>query len=117
MNILVNFIPILLFVLTFFGSGIYFSIQGVNNAFYQIPPTAAIIPSLVTAWLMYKGNTKEKMHRFLEGARHTDIITMCMIFLLAGAISSVTKSIGSIDSTVNFAFSVIPGHFYLLDFL
>jgi Na+/H+ antiporter NhaC len=114
MCILKNFIPILLFVTIFFGSGLYFALNEVENAFYQIPATAAILPSIVVAWIMYRKNNKQTMYSFLDGARHPDIITMCMIFLLAGALSSVTKSIGSVESTVNFALSITPEGFLLV---
>ena len=114
MTILINFVPILLFVSIFFGSGVYFSLQGIENAFYQVPPTVAILPSIVIAWLMHKNDTKNTMVSFLDGARHPDIITMCMIFLLAGALSNVTKSIGSVESTVNFALTVTPESFLLI---
>jgi Na+/H+ antiporter NhaC len=115
MVIFINFIPILLFVSIFFGSGIYFSLQGVENAFYLVPPTAAILPSLVIAWLMNRSPTRQTMKRFLSGASHHDIMTMCIIFLLAGALSTVTKSIGSVTSTVNFALTIIPDHLLLID--
>ena len=114
MTIFINFIPILLFVTIFFGSGVYYSLQGIENAFYQVPPTAAILPSIVVAWLMHKDDTKSTMASFLNGARHPDIITMCIIFLLAGALSSVTKSIGSVESAVNFALTVTPESFLLI---
>ena len=114
MAIFTNFIPILLFVLIFFGSGVYYSIQGIENAFYQVPTTSAILPSIIIAWLMNKSDTKGTMTNFLSGARHPDIITMCIIFLLAGALSSVTKSIGSVESTVNFTLSVTPENLLLI---
>lgn len=114
MAIFINFIPIFLFVTIFFGAGIFYSLQGVENAFYRIPPTAAILPSIVVAWLMHKNNTKDTMNNFLNGARHPDIITMCIIFLLAGALSSVTNAIGSVESTVNFAITVTPASFLLI---
>lgn len=114
MRILVSFLPIVLFVALFFGSGVYFSIIGVENAFYQLPPTAAIIPALVLAWLLNRGTTQEKMTHFLDGARHPDIITMCIIFILAGALSTVTTAIGSVESTVNLALTIIPENILLV---
>ena len=87
MLIFINFIPILLFAAVFFGSGIYYSIHGVENAFYQIPLTAAILPSIIVAWIMHKNNTKQTMSNFLDGARHPDIITMCVVFLLGHPVS------------------------------
>jgi len=114
MHYLVSFLPILLFVTLYVGSGIYFTLIGTENAFYQLSPTVAIIPAIAFGWLVHKGKTEEKMHDFLDGVRHRDIITMCIVFLLAGAFSIVTKSIGSVDSTVNFALSIIPPKLLLI---
>lgn len=114
MNILINFLPILFFVILYVGSGIYFLITGVDNAFYQLSPTVAIMPAIALGWILYKGSTEQRMHAFLDGVRHRDIITMCIIFLLAGAFSSVTANIGSINSCVNLALHLIPPQFLLI---
>ena len=110
----IHFIPILLFISLFVGSGIYFTLLGTPNAFYQLSPVSAIIPAITLAWVLHRGTTQQKMHDFLDGVRHRDIITMCIIFLLAGAFSEVTKQIGSVDATVNFALSFIPAQFLLI---
>lgn len=114
MSILQNFIPIFLFVLTFFGTGAYYSMQGVTDSFYQIPVTTAIIPSIAVAWCMNKSSTENRISRFIDGIRHPEIIMMCIVFLLAGAVSSVTKSIGSVESTVHFILSITPKNFLLV---
>jgi len=114
MSILINFLPILFFVIIYVGSGLYFLITGVDNAFYQLSPTVAIMPAIALGWVLYKGMTGARMHAFLDGVRHRDIITMCIIFLLAGAFSSVTSNIGSIDSCVNLALNFIPPQFLLI---
>lgn len=111
---LTNFLPILLFLFLFVGSGIYFTVLGVSNAFYQLSPLVAIAPAIALGWVLYKGNTEEKMYAFLDGVRDRNIITMCIIFLLAGAFSEVTKAIGSADATVNLALSFIPTQFLLI---
>ena len=45
---------------------------------------------------------------FAKGAGNEDILTMLMIFLLAGAFSTVARAMGGIDSTVNLGVSIIP---------
>ena len=114
MSYFVHFIPVLLFIFLFVGSGTYFTILDMPNAFYQLSPVTAIIPAIALGWLLHKGTTQQKMHDFLDGVRHRDIVTMCIIFLLAGAFSEVTKHIGSVDSTVNLALSLIPAKFLLI---
>lgn len=114
MLFLIHFAPILLFVSLFAGSGLYFTLTGAPNAFYQLSPLVAIIPAIALGWALHRGKTSDKMHAFLDGVRHRDIITMCIIFLLAGAFSELTKAIGSVDATVNLALSLIPPKFLLV---
>jgi Na+/H+ antiporter NhaC len=103
----IGFLPILSFISLFVGSGVYFTLTGSANAFYQISPLTAIMPAIALGWFQYKGNSQARMNAFLDGLRHRDIITMCIIFLLAGAFSEVTKNIGSVKATVNLSLSFI----------
>lgn len=114
MHYLIGFVPILSFVMLFLGGGLYFTYLGVENAFCQLAPTVAILPALALGWLLYRGNPARRMKAFLDGAAHHDIITMCVIFVLAGAFSTVTKAIGSVDATVNCALSLVPGGYLLI---
>lgn len=114
MQFLTLFSPIFLFLGLFVGSGLLFTWQGIEQAFYQIAPTVAILPAILLAFFLLKGQMQERLHSFLDGLRHRDIITMCLIFLLAGAFNVVTKSIGCVDATVNLVLSLIPSHFVLI---
>lgn len=114
MTCFIGFLPTLLFVLLYGGGGLYFTYLGIDNAFYQLPPTVAIIPALSLGWFLYHGTTQERMQAFLNGARHRDIMTMCVVFLLAGAFSVVSKSIGSVDATVNLTLSFVSPQFLLV---
>ena len=53
----------------------------------------------------------KKFNSFLEGCGHQDIITMCIIYLLAGAFATVSKAMGGVDATVNFGLTYIPAHY------
>jgi len=114
MSCFIHFIPTLLFVLIFVGGGVYFTYTGAADAFYRVSPLAAIMPAIILGWILHKGTNAERMSAFLDGVRHRNIIAMCIIFLLAGALSEVTKSIGCVESTVNLALSLIPQQFLLM---
>ena len=114
MRAYINFLPILFFIVLYVGTGVYCSIQGIDNAFYQLSPTVAIIPAIMLGLFLHKGTSTEKLNQFLDGVRHRDIIMMCIVFILAGAFSAVTTAIGSIDATINLALSLIPTQFLLL---
>lgn len=109
---IIYFLPIVLFIFIYVGAGIYFSLLGHQYAFYQISPCIAIIPAIFLAWIMRRG--KDTAVSFINGMRHEDIINMIVIFLLAGAFSSVTTSIGSVQATANFILSFIPAKFLLI---
>lgn len=114
MRLLISFSPIFLFVLLFVGSGIYFSVQNTENAFYQISPSVAIMPAIILAWILEKGSIKDRFDQFINGVRNKDIITMCIIFILAGAFSTITTSIGSVNATVHFGLSSISQDYLLI---
>jgi Na+/H+ antiporter NhaC len=100
--------PLALFLGLFIGTGLFLTASGTEMAFYQLSATVAILPSLAWAVWMGRGSIAEKLNIMLTGAGETGIITMCMIYLLAGGFASVAKAIGGVDSTVNLGLSVIP---------
>ncbi len=114
MNSLLSFTPIFVFVGTYVGSGIYFTWLGIEKAFYQVSPTVSILPALMLAWILYKGSHNDRMKAFIDGVRHSDIITMCILFFLAGAFGTVTSAIGSVDAVVGLAVSCIPSQFLII---
>ena len=101
-------IPLVLFLLIFIGSGIYYSTQHHPFAFYQISPVMAIIPAILWAFMNQKQNFSQHMSDFLEGVRDENIIIMCLIYLLAGSFATLTQHIGSIEATVNLGLHIIP---------
>lgn len=104
-------IPFLVFIGFYLGSGIILDSMGVELAFYQLPAPVAIFPGIIVAFLLFKGSIKEKFETFLDGCGHQDIITMCIIYLLAGGFAIVSKSMGGVDSTVNLGLTYVPSHY------
>lgn len=96
-------IPFIVFLCLFIGSGI------ILNDFYAFPVIVAIAIAAAVAIAM---NRKEQLHKkiniFCDGAGNTNVMLMVVIFLLAGAFSGTASGMGAVDSTVNFALSVIP---------
>jgi Na+/H+ antiporter NhaC len=90
-----SLIPFLIFILVFLGAGIYY------NDFYALPSPIAIVVGIIAAFIIIKGTIKEKTSTFLEGCGDRNILTMCIIYILAGAFATVSKSIGSVDAIVN----------------
>jgi len=104
-------VPFIVFILLYLGTGIFLNIKGVELAFYQLPSPVAAFAGIVIAFIIFKGTIQEKFNTFLEGCGHPDIITMCIIYLLAGAFAVVSKAMGGVDSTVNLGITYIPPHY------
>ena len=103
---LISIFPLLIFVLVFLGFGIY------NNDFYALPSPIAALIGITAAFILLKGKINEKVDTFLKGCGDGKILTMCIIYLLAGAFATVTKATGSVDSIVNLGLTYIsPAYF------
>lgn len=107
----IGLVPLLIFVIIYLGTGIFLQSQGVEMAFYQLPSPVAIFIGIIVAFIIFKGTIHEKFNTFLEGCGHQDIITMCIIYLLAGAFATVSKAMGGVDATVNFGLTYIPANY------
>lgn len=108
-----SLLPLLLFVALFLGTGLYLQSQGVDYAFYQLPGPVAAIPALVLAIWLYKAPLTESLEVLVRGAGNGNIITMCFIFLLAGAFATVAQATGGVDAVVNAGLTIVPAQFLL----
>ena len=104
-------VPFLIFVVIYLGAGLILQSQGVEMAFYQFPSVTAMFIALLVAFAMTKGTMNERFKIFAKGAANEDVLTMLMIYLLAGAFSGVAAAMGGRDATVNLGLSLIPVHF------
>ena len=104
-------LPFVIFIVIFLGAGLFYQAQGVEMAFYQFPSVAAMFIAVLIAFLMTKGSIDERFALFSKGAANVDVLTMLMIFLLAGAFSTVAGEMGGRDATINLGLSIIPVHF------
>ncbi|NAW50054.1 Na+/H+ antiporter NhaC family protein [Elizabethkingia argentiflava] len=105
-NSLLSIIPFLIFILVFLGAGVYY------GDFYAMPSPIAIIVGIISAFIMLKGSIKDKMSTFMEGCGDRNILTMCIIYILAGAFATVSKAIGSVDAIVNIGINNLSPEYY-----
>ncbi|WP_257982797.1 MULTISPECIES: Na+/H+ antiporter NhaC family protein [unclassified Shewanella] len=108
--------PLFLFLTLFIGAGLYFQNQGVDFAFYQLPSVVAILPAIIFAIIISKQRLNQSIETFLAGIGHSNIIAMCMIYLLAGAFAAVAKATGGVDATVALGLSLVPSSLLLPGF-
>ncbi|MBC5772707.1 Na+/H+ antiporter NhaC family protein [Pontibacter sp. KCTC 32443] len=110
-------VPFLVFVVLFLGAGLAL------DDFYALPSPVAVVCGIIAAFILLKGSINAKVDAFIKGCGDSQIITMCVIYLLAGAFAAVSEAIGGVDATVNLGLTYIPvqylalGVFLLASFL
>jgi len=104
-------LPFGVFVGVYLITGIVLNAKGVEMAFYQLPAPVAAMLGVIVAFVLFKGSINEKMEVFLRGCGHVDVMTMCFIYLFAGAFTTVSSEMGGVDAVVNLGMSVIPPQF------
>jgi Na+/H+ antiporter NhaC len=114
---LIALLPFAVFLGLFLGTGLILSWQNVEFAFYQLPASIAVIPAIIAAIIIGKylsRNTVEQLiGQFIHGAGNSNITTMCIIYLLAGAFAVVAKATGSVDASVQLGLALFPSYLLL----
>jgi Na+/H+ antiporter NhaC len=94
-------IPLFVFIFTFLGAGI------VLNDFYAFPSPVAVLIGIIAAFFLYKSSTDDKVKTLIAGCGESKIMTMCLIYLLAGAFAVVSKAMGGVDAVVSLGINTI----------
>jgi len=100
--------PLLLFLALFFGAGLYYTAQGEAMGFYQLRAPVAILPALALGVWLARRRGVPAQQTLLQGMGDGNVMLMCLIFLLAGAFATVSKTIGAVDAVVALGLGALP---------
>lgn len=96
-------LPILCFLVVFIGMGVWL------NDFYAMP---AIVGFLIALGVAFCQNRKRSFSEKMEAVTHSmgdsNVMIMCLVFVMAGGFSGAVQAAGGVDSTVNFSLSILP---------
>ena len=82
--------------------------------FYRVPIIIAfLVASAVALVLGRERPLAERVDRYARGMGETNIMLMCLIFILSGAFATVAKGSGAVDSAVALAQAAIPSKLML----
>lgn len=101
-------IPLLIFIFIFLGAGIWL------DNFYALPAPIAVLIGIIAAFLMFKGSADAKVATLIGGCGESKIMTMCLIYLLAGAFAVVSKATGGVDAVVSLGINTIDVAYFPL---
>jgi Na+/H+ antiporter NhaC len=94
--------PLIVFIVAYLVTSL------ILQDFYKVPLLVAFLFSALVGFILFPSFTfHHKIEEFSKGAGDSGIMLMILIFLLAGAFAELGKSIGAVQSTVNFALSYL----------
>ena len=77
--------------------------------FYRVPMTIAFLVASATAIAMdFRRPLADRIETYARGMGETNVMVMCLIFVMSGAFASVAKASGAVDAAVALAQSVTP---------
>ncbi len=111
-------LPLFIFLAVYLFSSLWL------HDFYKMPVLVAFLLAAVVGFLQFpKVLFAKKVDEFTHHMGDANIMLMCFIFLLAGAFAAISKSMGAVESTVNFALTylspslIIAGLFLIACFI
>ena len=96
-------LPVAILLALFLGVGIPLHGQ------VALPAIVPFLAALGVAFLQCRHRTfPERLNVVARAMGQTDVMVMCLVFLLAGAFAGAAEAAGCVTSTVNFGLSVLP---------
>ena len=108
-------VPFLVFAVFYVGLSFYAGRCGMEMPWYKVPmPIAFLVASAVAVAMGWRRRSLERsIDEFAAGMGETNIMMMCLIFVLAGAFATVAKGAGAVDAVVAIAQAFIPAKLML----
>lgn len=109
---LLSFLPLIIFLIIYIGSGIFFTYLGVESPFRKFPRHVALLIAIASSMIINKNiSIDKKIQIFSEGAGNPGVIMIGLIYLLAGGFQEAARITGGVESIVNLGLTFIPKYF------
>lgn len=106
------FLPLMLFLATYIGCGITFSILGWESPFGYFPRHVALFVGIASALLLARDvKVSEKIDILTEGMGRSGVMMIVLIYLMAGGFQGGAAAIGGKSSVINLCLHYIPVRF------
>ena len=105
----VALIPFFVFVAFYLGLSLF------AGDFYLVPmPVAFIVASAAALALNHRLPLADRVEVYARGMGDSNIMIMCMVFILAGAFAATAKATGAVEATVIIARHLVPDNLILV---
>ena len=103
------FLPLLVFLALYIGTGVILSIAGAEKTFGAFPRHVALLCGFAVAMIMQPGDSiQEKTDLFCRHMGNEGVMQVILIYLLASGFQGAAATMGGKESVVNLALHFIP---------
>ena len=103
------FLPLLVFLVLYIGTGVILSIMGAENTFGAFPRHVALLCGFAVAMVLQPGDSiQKKTDLFCEHMGNSGVMQVILIYLLASGFQGAAATMGGKESVVNLALHFIP---------
>lgn len=108
------FLPLIVFLILYVGSGLVFTAMGVEDAFSQFPRQVALLAGIAVALALAPSmKLSEKTEIFCQSMGNSGVMMIIMIYLMAGGFQGAAAAMGGKESVVNLSLHFIPVQFLI----
>lgn len=103
------FLPLLVFLVLYIGTGVILSILGAESTFGAFPRHVALLCGFAVAMVLQPGDSiQKKTDLFCEHMGNSGVMQVILIYLLASGFQGAAATMGGKESVVNLALHFIP---------
>ena len=103
------FLPLIVFLGTYIGCGIVFSVMGAESPFGYFPRHVALLVGIASALILAPGvKISEKVDVLTENMGRSGVMMIVLIYLMASGFQGAAAAIGGKTSVINLSLHYIP---------
>ena len=103
------FLPLIVFLVLYVGSGLVFTMLGVESPFSKIPRHVALLAGIAVALVLSRGTSvSDKVDILCEGMGNSGVMAIILIYLMAGGFQGAAAAMGGKESVINLSLHFIP---------
>ncbi len=103
------FLPLLVFLVLYIGTGVILSIMGAEKTFGAFPRHVALLVGFAVAMFLQPGDSiQKKTDLFCKHMGNEGVMQVILIYLLASGFQGAAATMGGKESVVNLALHFIP---------
>ena len=107
----VALLPFAVFAFFYVGLSLFAAYLGFDMPWYKVSMPVAFLVASAASLVIGRRPLDEKVEAYARGMGDTNIMVMCLIFILAGAFATMAKGSGAVDAAVAIAQRLVPAQF------